>query len=149
MSSDITSVDADRTTPEPATSLGACIARNAIGFLRQAQVLALVPVSKSTLWRRVQAHSFPSPIKLSERVTVWRADDVQRWIEQQGTPAARPDQVNPQCHGLAVKQGAAISEVAPLEHRVASVAGRRAGSGASQPQRRSPAGRDRASRRPA
>ena len=41
------------------------------GFLRQRQVLLFVPVSKSTLWRRVQARSFPAPVKLSERVTVW------------------------------------------------------------------------------
>lgn len=54
------------------------------GFLRQAQVLALVPVSKSTLWRRVQAGSFPAPLKLSERVTVWRAEDVQAWMQAQG-----------------------------------------------------------------
>ncbi|MGF6095731.1 helix-turn-helix transcriptional regulator [Pseudomonas sp. 18175] len=54
------------------------------GFLRQVQVLALIPVSKSTLWRRVQAGSFPAPLKLSERVTVWRAEDVQAWMQAQG-----------------------------------------------------------------
>lgn len=55
------------------------------GFLRQAQVLALVPVSKSTLWRRVQSGEFPAPFKLSERVTVWRAEEVQAWMQVQGT----------------------------------------------------------------
>jgi len=54
------------------------------GFLRQIQVLAFVPISKSTLWRRIQARTFPEPIKLSERVTVWRAEDIRRWIAQQG-----------------------------------------------------------------
>ena len=54
------------------------------GFLRQPQVLALVPVSKSTLWRRVQAGTFPPPLKLSERVTVWRAEEVQAWMQAQG-----------------------------------------------------------------
>ena len=54
------------------------------GFLRQWQVLAFVPISKSTLWRRVHARTFPEPVKLSERVTVWRAEDIRRWIEQQG-----------------------------------------------------------------
>jgi prophage regulatory protein len=54
------------------------------GFLRQPQVLSFVPISKSTLWRRVQARTFPEPVKLSERVTVWRAEDVRRWIEGQG-----------------------------------------------------------------
>ena len=50
------------------------------GFLRQPQVLAFVPISKSTLWRRVQARTFPEPVKLSERVTVWRAEDIRQWI---------------------------------------------------------------------
>lgn len=50
------------------------------GFLRQSQVLALVPVSKSTLWRRVQARTFPQPVKLSARVTAWRAEDLRQWI---------------------------------------------------------------------
>jgi predicted DNA-binding transcriptional regulator AlpA len=54
------------------------------GFLRQPQVLAFVPISKSTLWRRIQARTFPDPVKLSERVTVWRAEDIRRWIAQQG-----------------------------------------------------------------
>lgn len=53
------------------------------GFLRQPQVLTFVPISKSTLWRRVVAGTFPAPLKLSPRVTVWRAEDVRRWIAQQ------------------------------------------------------------------
>ena len=54
------------------------------GFLRQPQVLAFVPISKSTLWRRIQARTFPEPVKLSERVTVWRVEDVRLWMAQQG-----------------------------------------------------------------
>lgn len=57
------------------------------GFLRQPQVLSLVPISKSTLWRRVRARTFPLPVKLSERITAWRADDIRAWIECQGTEA--------------------------------------------------------------
>lgn len=55
------------------------------GFLRQPQVLSFVPISKSTLWRRVHARTFPEPVKLSERVTVWRAEDIRRWIQLQGS----------------------------------------------------------------
>lgn len=51
------------------------------GFLRQWQVLTFVPISKSTLWRRVQVGSFPEPLKLSTRITVWRAEDLRRWID--------------------------------------------------------------------
>lgn len=55
------------------------------GFLRQPQVLLLVPISKSTLWRRVRDKTFPVPVKLSERITVWRAEDVWAWIDRQQT----------------------------------------------------------------
>jgi predicted DNA-binding transcriptional regulator AlpA len=47
-------------------------------------VLAFVPISKSTLWRQVRARSFPSPVKLSAGITAWRAEDVRRWISEQG-----------------------------------------------------------------
>jgi predicted DNA-binding transcriptional regulator AlpA len=65
-----------------ATNTTACLPDT--GFLRQRQVLAFVPISKSTLWRHVRARSFPSPVKLSARVTAWRAEDVRRWISEQG-----------------------------------------------------------------
>lgn len=52
-------------------------------FLRLPQVLARVPISRSTLWRRVQAGSFPRPLKLSARVTVWRSQDIDGWMREQ------------------------------------------------------------------
>ncbi len=55
-----------------------------VGFLRQSQVLAIIPISKSTLWRRIRAGTFPRPIKLSARVTVWRVEDIRSWIARQG-----------------------------------------------------------------
>lgn len=70
------------TGPGGATNTAACLPDT--GFLRQRQVLAFVPISKSTLWRQVRARSFPSPVKLSARVTAWRAEDVRRWITEQG-----------------------------------------------------------------
>lgn len=54
------------------------------GFLRQSQVLVFIPISKSTLWRRVLAGTFPAPVKLSSRVTAWRAEDIRLWIGGQG-----------------------------------------------------------------
>lgn len=43
---------------------------------------ALLPFSKSTLWRHVRAGTFPAPVKLSERVTAWRVGDVRQWLLQ-------------------------------------------------------------------
>ncbi|OHC70152.1 MAG: hypothetical protein A2045_17740 [Rhodocyclales bacterium GWA2_65_20] len=67
----------------PTSTQAATLLLPETGFLRQAQVLAFVPWSKSTLWRRIQAKTFPQPIKLSERVTAWRAEDIRRWIAEQ------------------------------------------------------------------
>lgn len=75
-------ISAAQSADSPAAAPGALLPYT--GFLRQPQVLSLVPISKSTLWRRVQARTFPEPLKLSQRVTVWRAEDIRRWIAQQG-----------------------------------------------------------------
>lgn len=52
------------------------------GFVRQEVVLHFIPFSKSTLWRQVNAGSFPAPIHLSAGITAWRAEDVRRWIAE-------------------------------------------------------------------
>jgi predicted DNA-binding transcriptional regulator AlpA len=54
------------------------------GFLRLRQVQAFVPFSAATMWRQVKEGRFPGPIKLSAGVTAWRAEDVRRWIGEQG-----------------------------------------------------------------
>ena len=56
------------------------------GFLREKQLrqLGFAPFARSTLWRRVKDGTYPAPLKLSERVTVWRAEDVIAWAASQG-----------------------------------------------------------------
>jgi len=48
----------------------------------------ILPFSASTLWRRVRAGTFPAPVKLSERVTAWKAEDIRQWLDAQGQQAA-------------------------------------------------------------
>lgn len=50
------------------------------GFLRLADVLRFYPVSKSTWWAGVQNGRFPAPVKLSERTTAWRVEDIRELI---------------------------------------------------------------------
>lgn len=58
----------------------------ATGYVRQSQLIpAPVPFSSATLWRRVKAGTFPRPVKLSERVTAWRVEDVRQWLDAQAT----------------------------------------------------------------
>lgn len=54
------------------------------GLLRLPQVLALVPVSKSTLWAWCRQGKFPHPVKLSERTTCWRYSDILAFLEKAG-----------------------------------------------------------------
>lgn len=46
------------------------------GFIRLPAVLAVIPVSKSTWWAGVKTGRFPKSIKLGERITAWRAEDI-------------------------------------------------------------------------
>lgn len=51
------------------------------GYIRQAQLVKIIPFSAATLWRKVKDGSFPSPVKLSSRVTAWRVEDIRAWME--------------------------------------------------------------------
>lgn len=50
------------------------------GFLRLPEVLALIPVSKSTWWAGIKDGRFPAPVKLGPRTTAWRAEDIRALI---------------------------------------------------------------------
>jgi prophage regulatory protein len=52
-------------------------------FVKQPQILELVPISASSLWRWVRDGMFPRPIKLSEHCSVWRVQDVRAWMAAQ------------------------------------------------------------------
>lgn len=54
------------------------------GYMRQKEVLSLVPFSAATLWRKVRASTFVKPVKLGPRITAWRRADVLAWLDQQG-----------------------------------------------------------------
>jgi prophage regulatory protein len=60
------------------------------GYLRLAQIVgdkkaglpAIIPISKSTWWAGVKSGRYPKPVKLSERCTAWRVEDIRILIEQ-------------------------------------------------------------------
>lgn len=64
------------------------------GFLRLPQIIGdptanppitpLIPIKKSSWWQGVKTGRYPKPVKLSPRVTVWRAEDIRELIEQAG-----------------------------------------------------------------
>lgn len=55
------------------------------GFLRLKQIIGPdgpLPISRSGFWAGVKAKKFPQPLKISPRVTVWRAEDICELIAQ-------------------------------------------------------------------
>jgi predicted DNA-binding transcriptional regulator AlpA len=54
------------------------------GFLRLKQVLALVPISKSSWWEGCKEGRFPKPVKLGPRTTAWKAEDIAALVKSLG-----------------------------------------------------------------
>jgi len=42
-----------------------------------------LPFSEPTLWRKVKLGEFPRPVKLGEKITAWRVEDVRSWLSAQ------------------------------------------------------------------
>ena len=73
-------------------------------FIRPRQVLEMIGVSRTTLWRMVQAGTFPRPVRITERNCGFLLDTVEAWMEARAaglpweaeraaTPGPRVDRV--------------------------------------------------------
>jgi prophage regulatory protein len=49
-------------------------------YLRLPQVLERIPVSKSTWWAGVKNGTFPRPVKISARITVWSEQEIDEYV---------------------------------------------------------------------
>jgi predicted DNA-binding transcriptional regulator AlpA len=58
----------------------------ATGFVRLPQILALVPIGKSSWWAGVREGRYPQPVRPSPfgRVTVWRAEEIHALLARAG-----------------------------------------------------------------
>jgi len=74
-------------TPAQAGTLATYGALPATGYVRLSDLRTIIPLSDSTIWRRVRQGTFPAPVKLSERVTAWRAESIRQWLDEQGQAA--------------------------------------------------------------
>lgn len=54
---------------------------------RERDVLALLAVSKATLWRWRKSGSFPAPIQLGPNTVGWRREVIENWLSSR--PIAR------------------------------------------------------------
>lgn len=62
------------------------------GFLRLRQILgdkktnspALIPIGRTSWLNGVKSGKYPKPVKLGERITAWRVEDIRALIGQLG-----------------------------------------------------------------
>ena len=54
-------------------------------IIRLPEVISLTGLSKSTLYKKVQAGTFPSQVSLGDRAVGWIASEVNDWIDGQIT----------------------------------------------------------------
>ena len=55
---------------------------NSARYIREKDLLKIIPISKSTLWRKVANGTFPKPIKISTKVTAWIVEDIHVWASE-------------------------------------------------------------------
>ena len=61
-------------------------------ILRLKDVVELVGLSKTTIWRRMRAGEFPPALRLGgpqTRAVGWKMTDVEAWLEQRTAPLGR------------------------------------------------------------
>ena len=60
-------------------------------FIRPIEVLRMIGVSRTTLWRMVQAGAFPKPVRITDRSRGYLLEDVEAWMKARAErPAAPP-----------------------------------------------------------
>ena len=63
-------------------------------FIRLPGVIGISGVQKTFIWENVKKGTFPQPIKLSRRVTVWVKQEVEAWVQEQIDKARNPESKN-------------------------------------------------------
>ena len=61
----------------------------ATAILRLPEVIARTGLSRTNVYRRIAAGTFPAPVALGPRAVGWRESDITAWIESLATKPAR------------------------------------------------------------
>ena len=60
-----------------------------LSILRFRELKQIIPLSRSTIWRKVKAGEFPMPLALGKAAVGWRLSEVRAWIEAQAATRHR------------------------------------------------------------
>ena len=50
-------------------------------FFRMPMVMRMTGLGRSTIYRLIAEHKFPSPVRVGDRAVAWRRADLDRWSE--------------------------------------------------------------------
>ncbi len=59
-------------------------------LIRREELLQLIPLSDSAIYRLEKSGDFPQRFNLTPRCVVWDLDEVENWIEQRRTALIQP-----------------------------------------------------------
>lgn len=62
-------------------------------LLQTARLCVHLGVNSSTIWRWIRERNFPKPIEVGTKVRMWRAVDVENWLNSQATAAQAARQI--------------------------------------------------------
>ena len=51
-------------------------------YIRIKELVGILGICRSTIYRLVNLNKFPKQIKLSERTAVWRLSEVNEWVNE-------------------------------------------------------------------
>ena len=54
------------------------------GFIRLPTVLSVIPIAKSSFYAGIKKGVYPAPVKLSERTSAWKVEDIRNLIDRLG-----------------------------------------------------------------
>lgn len=54
-------------------------------FLRLPQVMNLVGLGRSSIFKAVKEGTFPAPVNIAKRAIAWRYSDIKKWVDERPT----------------------------------------------------------------
>lgn len=62
-------------------------------FMRVHEVAEVTGFSISTIYRIIEKHGFPKPVKIGERISLWKKKEVNNWLENLAGEEKTPDKI--------------------------------------------------------
>ena len=95
--------------------------RGFAALLRLPEVMARVGLSRSEIYRRIAAGTFPAPVKLGDRASAWAEHEVVAWCEAR---VAARDSAAPDVTAGDFLNSQDLARITANPHRLAKIRGR-------------------------